>query len=100
MLFIQYVTQPNYPQYPLGYFPEELFEEEVPLQFIKVFQEDLKDLSDLIDKRNARIELPYTFLNPRNVDNSVALWDILATGLATQSDAYEKSLAQVMTNFI
>lgn len=67
------VTELNYPQYPLGCFPEEWFEEEVPCQFIKDFQKDIEDLSHLIDKRNARLELPYTFLNPKNVDNSVAL---------------------------
>ncbi|XP_031417819.1 hydroperoxide isomerase ALOXE3-like [Clupea harengus] len=59
--------------YPLGYFPEEWFEEEVPCKLIKKFQVDLKSLSDLIKKRNATLELPYTYLDPENVDNSVAI---------------------------
>ena len=61
------------PQYALGYFPEEWFDEEVPCKLMKKFQEDLKSLSDLIKKRNAKLELPYTFLDPDYVDNSVAI---------------------------
>ena len=63
----------NCPQYPLGSFHEEWFEEEVPCKLMKKFKEDLKSLSDLIKKRNAKLELPYTFLDPENVDNSVAI---------------------------
>ena len=37
------------------------------------FKEDLKSLSGLIKKRNAKLELPYTFLDPDYVDNSVAI---------------------------
>ena len=63
----------NCPQYPLGSFHEECFEEEVPCKLMTKFKEDLKSLSGLIKKRNAKLELPYTFLDPDYVDNSVAI---------------------------
>ncbi|XP_062398085.1 hydroperoxide isomerase ALOXE3-like [Sardina pilchardus] len=60
-------------QYPLGSFPEDLFDEEVPCKLIADFQKDLRELSDLIEKRNETLEFPYTYLSPQNVENSVAI---------------------------
>lgn len=60
-------------QYKLGHFPEEWFREEVPHQLIADFQKDLESLSDIIEERNASLQLPYTYLSPENVDNSVAI---------------------------
>ncbi|XP_063064320.1 hydroperoxide isomerase ALOXE3-like [Engraulis encrasicolus] len=60
-------------RYPLGYFPENLFHEDVPLKVIADFQNDLKELSKVIKKRNKTLVLPYTYLEPKNVDNSVAI---------------------------
>ncbi|XP_036430857.1 polyunsaturated fatty acid lipoxygenase ALOX15B-like isoform X1 [Colossoma macropomum] len=57
--------------YPLGYYPEELFIEAVPLQKIEQFRKDLKALEGEIEARNKNLELPYDYLNPMNVDNSV-----------------------------
>ncbi|XP_067223192.1 hydroperoxide isomerase ALOXE3-like [Chanodichthys erythropterus] len=59
--------------YPLGHFPENLYDEDVPCKLIEEFQKDLRELSDLIEERNKKLELPYTYLNPKNVDNSVAI---------------------------
>ncbi|XP_062396206.1 polyunsaturated fatty acid lipoxygenase ALOX15B-like [Sardina pilchardus] len=58
---------------PLGYFPEEWFGEEVPRKLIKNFQKDLHVFSDHIEKRNAKLKLPYTYLNPKNIKNSVSI---------------------------
>ncbi|XP_063055329.1 polyunsaturated fatty acid lipoxygenase ALOX15B-like [Engraulis encrasicolus] len=60
-------------RHPLGYLPEDLFHEDVPLRVIADFQSDLKELSELIEKRNKPLVLPYTYLDPKNVDNSVAI---------------------------
>ncbi|XP_051717027.1 hydroperoxide isomerase ALOXE3-like [Ctenopharyngodon idella] len=60
-------------RYPLGHFPETLFDEDVPCKLMEDFQKDLKKLSELIEERNKKLELPYTYLNPKNVDNSVAI---------------------------
>ncbi|XP_030644124.1 hydroperoxide isomerase ALOXE3-like [Chanos chanos] len=58
---------------PLGYYPEELFIEKTPLEMMDKFQKELKFLSDEIEKRNQHLPLPYIYLNPKEVDNSVAV---------------------------
>lgn len=60
-------------QYLIGYFPEDLFVEEVPLKLIEDFQKDLKELSAVIEERNKKLELPYIYLSPENVENSVSI---------------------------
>lgn len=60
-------------QYLIGHFPEDLFIGEVPRKFIEDFQKDLKELSTVIKERNAKLEFPYTYLSPENVENSVAI---------------------------
>ncbi|XP_030644128.1 hydroperoxide isomerase ALOXE3-like [Chanos chanos] len=60
-------------RYPLGYYPEELFNEKTPLKMIDKFQEDLMSLSKEIDKRNRDLPLPYIYLDPKQLDNSIAI---------------------------
>ncbi|XP_037393721.1 hydroperoxide isomerase ALOXE3-like [Pygocentrus nattereri] len=67
------LSQGSSDRYPLGHYPEELFSEEVPLKLIAQFKNDLQDLEKKIDARNKKLDLPYTYLNPRNVENSVAI---------------------------
>lgn len=73
MAVLTLLSQDSADHYPLGHFPENLYDEEVPCKLIEDFQKDLRELSDLIEKRNKKLELPYTYLNPKNVDNSVAI---------------------------
>ncbi|CAK6984721.1 polyunsaturated fatty acid lipoxygenase ALOX15B-like [Scomber scombrus] len=62
---------------PLGHYSEEHFTEEIDHKWIWGFQEDLKGLSIDIKKRNkdltSRRMIPYTYLDPEKVENSVAL---------------------------
>ena len=60
-------------QHALGAFPDELFDEEVPCNAITEFQKDLKTLEASIEQRNATIALPYFYLIPKMVENSVAI---------------------------
>ncbi|XP_044025322.1 hydroperoxide isomerase ALOXE3-like isoform X2 [Siniperca chuatsi] len=55
---------------PLGTYPEQRFES-AALQMIKDFQAELSSLSVVITKRNSELELPYDYLNPKEIDNSV-----------------------------
>nr|XP_024655336.1 arachidonate 15-lipoxygenase B-like [Maylandia zebra] len=57
----------------LGQYPEMRFTEEFPLQKITDFQEELKKLSADIKARNSRLDLPYIYLDPDVVENSVSL---------------------------
>uniref|UniRef100_A0A3Q2FNA9 Arachidonate 15-lipoxygenase B-like n=1 Tax=Cyprinodon variegatus TaxID=28743 RepID=A0A3Q2FNA9_CYPVA len=57
----------------LGNYPEQRFVEDTPLQEIKRFKEQLKKLSQAINERNKHLDLPYTYLDPKVVENSVSL---------------------------
>ncbi|XP_076843097.1 hydroperoxide isomerase ALOXE3-like isoform X2 [Brachyhypopomus gauderio] len=59
--------------YPLGYYPEELFDDSGPRQAFADFKTDLDRLTAKFEKRNQNLNLPYTYLSPQNVDNSVAI---------------------------
>uniref|UniRef100_UPI0037E875C4 polyunsaturated fatty acid lipoxygenase ALOX15B-like n=1 Tax=Semicossyphus pulcher TaxID=241346 RepID=UPI0037E875C4 len=57
----------------LGVYPEEHFFEEVPCKLIRDFQGELEVLSTLIKNRNKGLDIPYTYMDPAVVENSVAI---------------------------
>ncbi|KAI9525624.1 hypothetical protein NQZ68_006173 [Dissostichus eleginoides] len=57
----------------LGVYPEEHFCEEVPCKLISNFQGELEILSTVIKTRNKGLEVPYTYMDPALVENSVAI---------------------------
>ncbi|XP_075947439.1 polyunsaturated fatty acid lipoxygenase ALOX15B-like isoform X2 [Anarhichas minor] len=57
----------------LGQYPEEHFSEKMPCKLIKHFQGELQVLSAIINARNNILEVPYTYLDPKVVENSVAI---------------------------
>ncbi|XP_060883484.1 polyunsaturated fatty acid lipoxygenase ALOX15B-like [Labrus mixtus] len=58
---------------PLGKYPDEHFFEKIPCKLIKEFQGDLEKLSEVITIRNKNLNVPYTYMNPTVVENSVAI---------------------------
>ncbi|XP_054897603.1 arachidonate 12-lipoxygenase, 12R-type-like [Poeciliopsis prolifica] len=58
---------------PLGQYPEDHFSEKTPRQMIENFQKELVALSAAIKERNKALEVPYTYLDPEGVENSVAI---------------------------
>ncbi|XP_037620707.1 arachidonate 12-lipoxygenase, 12R-type-like [Sebastes umbrosus] len=58
---------------PLGHCPEEHFSEETAVDMMREFQGQLKVLSAVIKVRNQKLEVPYTYLDPEEVENSVAI---------------------------
>uniref|UniRef100_A0A8C4ERN3 Uncharacterized protein n=1 Tax=Dicentrarchus labrax TaxID=13489 RepID=A0A8C4ERN3_DICLA len=58
---------------PLGTYPEERFDESAPKQIIKEFQAELSCLSEAITERNSQLEVPYTYLNPAQMENSITI---------------------------
>ncbi|XP_063757830.1 polyunsaturated fatty acid lipoxygenase ALOX15B-like isoform X2 [Eleginops maclovinus] len=58
---------------PLGIYPEQSFAEPAALQMIKDFQAELSSLSVAITKRNSKLELPFNYLNPKEIENSPAI---------------------------
>uniref|UniRef100_A0A8D0HKE0 Lipoxygenase domain-containing protein n=1 Tax=Sphenodon punctatus TaxID=8508 RepID=A0A8D0HKE0_SPHPU len=58
---------------PLGCYPDEHFVEEVPKQLIVGFQEHLAEIFQEIEERNKSLPLAYTYLDPRNIENSISI---------------------------
>lgn len=57
----------------LGEYPDELFTEKTPLQSIKKFQDQLSEISKSIQERNKTMLLPYPYLDPNQIENSVSI---------------------------
>ncbi|KAM9355673.1 hydroperoxide isomerase ALOXE3-like [Pholidichthys leucotaenia] len=57
----------------LGDYPEERFDEPILKQMIKEFQAELSYLSKAIAARNSKLDLPYTYLDPKEIENSVTI---------------------------
>ncbi|KAM6930925.1 polyunsaturated fatty acid lipoxygenase ALOX15B-like [Xenentodon cancila] len=57
----------------LGNYPDKQFTEECSRLKIRTFQRDLKELSTKIQDRNKNLALPYTYLDPVMVENSVSV---------------------------
>ncbi|CAJ1052383.1 hydroperoxide isomerase ALOXE3-like [Xyrichtys novacula] len=57
----------------LGQYPEEHFCEDVPCKLISEFQGELEILSTVINTRNKSLEVPYTYMDPTVLENSVAI---------------------------
>ncbi|XP_024658423.2 arachidonate 12-lipoxygenase, 12R-type [Maylandia zebra] len=58
---------------PLGQYPEDHFTEEIPRKILKDFQTELEILSGVIKARNKHLNVPYTYMDPAVVENSVAI---------------------------
>ncbi|XP_077602809.1 polyunsaturated fatty acid lipoxygenase ALOX15B isoform X3 [Crocuta crocuta] len=58
---------------PLGTYPDEHFTEEAPRRSIAAFQSRLAQISKDIRKRNMELALPYTYLDPPLIENSVSI---------------------------
>ena len=58
----------------LGDFSEGLFAEDAPLKAISRFQENLKGISAAIRERNKELDIPYEYLLPERIPNSIAVW--------------------------
>ncbi|XP_037230575.1 polyunsaturated fatty acid lipoxygenase ALOX15B-like, partial [Falco rusticolus] len=58
---------------PLGCYPEQHFTEAPPRRLIRAFRRRLAAISRRIRHRNAGLALPYPYLDPPAVENSVAI---------------------------
>ncbi|XP_036444291.1 polyunsaturated fatty acid lipoxygenase ALOX15B-like isoform X2 [Colossoma macropomum] len=67
------LSKKSFDHYPLGVYTEDLFGDDEARRHISEFQEDLRKLTSEIDARNSDLKMPYDYLKPANVDNSVAL---------------------------
>ncbi|XP_030261043.1 hydroperoxide isomerase ALOXE3-like [Sparus aurata] len=58
---------------PFGTYPEERFDEPALKQMIKEFQAELSFLTEEIAARNSQLEIPYTYLIPNQMENSITI---------------------------
>ncbi|KAM6941512.1 arachidonate 12-lipoxygenase, 12R-type-like [Lycodopsis pacificus] len=58
---------------PVGQYPAEHFREKIPCKLMEDFQGELQVLSAVINVRNKSLAVPYTYLDPMAVENSVAI---------------------------
>ncbi|XP_074482884.1 arachidonate 12-lipoxygenase, 12R-type-like [Sebastes fasciatus] len=67
------LSKPSSDYVPLGQYLDDHFSEEIPCQLIRAFQGELQVLSAHINIRNKNLEVPYTYMDPAEVENSVAI---------------------------
>uniref|UniRef100_A0A3Q3JZ69 Lipoxygenase domain-containing protein n=1 Tax=Monopterus albus TaxID=43700 RepID=A0A3Q3JZ69_MONAL len=58
---------------PLGQYQEDHFTEDIPRMLIKCFQAELEVLNAVIKARNNGLKVPYTYMDPVKVENSIAI---------------------------
>ncbi|XP_025776082.1 LOW QUALITY PROTEIN: hydroperoxide isomerase ALOXE3-like [Puma concolor] len=63
----------NSGQRPLGTYPDQHFTEEAPRRSIAAFQNRLAQISQEIRERNQGLVLPYAYLDPPVIENSVSI---------------------------
>ena len=57
----------------MGYYPLDMFSEETPQRLIKRFQKDLDSIAGDIQQRNKDLDVPYTYMLPGKIPNSITI---------------------------
>ncbi|XP_056439844.1 polyunsaturated fatty acid lipoxygenase ALOX15B-like [Gadus chalcogrammus] len=73
MSIMYLLSKPSSDFVPFGHYPEEYFSEVVPRQQMHLFKGELGLLNSKIEARNLGLKIPYTFLDPVLLENSVAI---------------------------
>ena len=60
-------------QVPLCHYREAVFKQDAHRRLVEEVQAQLKAISDDITERNSQLELPYPYLCPARIENSVAI---------------------------
>ncbi|XP_026213280.1 hydroperoxide isomerase ALOXE3 isoform X2 [Anabas testudineus] len=67
------LSQPAVDFVPLCHYREPVFRDGAHRRLVEEVQAELEVISNDISKRNSQLELPYPYLCPRRIDNSVAI---------------------------
>ncbi|KAJ7996234.1 hypothetical protein DPEC_G00234960 [Dallia pectoralis] len=67
------LSQPAADYVPLCQYREAVFSSGIPQRLVKQVQAELRLISDEITERNRKLELPYTYMSPDRIENSVAI---------------------------
>uniref|UniRef100_A0A672SRG6 Hydroperoxide isomerase ALOXE3-like n=1 Tax=Sinocyclocheilus grahami TaxID=75366 RepID=A0A672SRG6_SINGR len=67
------LSKPSSDLVPLGQYPEDYFCQMAPQKKIRDFQAELSFFSESINDRNKGLQVPYTYMCPDNISNSVSI---------------------------
>uniref|UniRef100_A0A673I115 Hydroperoxide isomerase ALOXE3-like n=1 Tax=Sinocyclocheilus rhinocerous TaxID=307959 RepID=A0A673I115_9TELE len=67
------LSKPSSDLVPLGQYPEDYFCQMAPQKRIRDFQAELSFFSESINDRNKGLQVPYTYMCPDNISNSVSI---------------------------
>ncbi|XP_035522311.1 polyunsaturated fatty acid lipoxygenase ALOX15B [Morone saxatilis] len=67
------LSQPATNFVPLCHYKEAVFRDDAHRRLVEKVQAELKAISDDITERNSQLELPYPYLCPEGIENSVAI---------------------------
>ncbi|KAK1331584.1 hypothetical protein QTO34_009541 [Cnephaeus nilssonii] len=73
MLFVRQVSRKQPDMVPLGYHTEEYFSGPEPKAVLRQFQADLDNLEREIMARNEQLDIPYEYLKPSCLENSITI---------------------------
>ncbi|MBN3320422.1 LX15B lipoxygenase, partial [Atractosteus spatula] len=74
LITLSLLSQPARDYIPLGEYPKErLFRDGAPRRLMDALRKELQELRQQIEDRNASLELPYPYLSPDRIENSVAI---------------------------
>lgn len=59
----------------LGHYPAKRFTETAPNREIIRFQKELEAIAGDIEVRNTKLDVPYTYMLPGRIPNSITIWD-------------------------
>uniref|UniRef100_A0A8C7D149 Arachidonate 12-lipoxygenase, 12S-type-like n=1 Tax=Oncorhynchus kisutch TaxID=8019 RepID=A0A8C7D149_ONCKI len=73
MAITWHLGRPQPDAVPLGQYPEQYFTEPQAQEVIDRFRKELKDIEEHILSQNQGLELPYLFLLPSRIENSITI---------------------------
>ncbi|XP_023685044.2 polyunsaturated fatty acid lipoxygenase ALOX15B [Paramormyrops kingsleyae] len=73
LITLSLLSQPGADFIPLCQYREEHFSSDAPRRLVEALQRKLKSLSAEIADRNSQLELPYPYLSPDRIENSVTI---------------------------
>ncbi|XP_015227315.1 PREDICTED: hydroperoxide isomerase ALOXE3-like [Cyprinodon variegatus] len=73
LMALTMLSQPGVDFIPLSHYRETIFRVDAHHRLVEKVQAELKAINDDITERNRHLELPYTYLCPSSIENSVAI---------------------------
>uniref|UniRef100_A0A3Q2U365 Zgc:152891 n=1 Tax=Fundulus heteroclitus TaxID=8078 RepID=A0A3Q2U365_FUNHE len=73
LMTLKMLSQPGVDFIPLCHYREAIFRAGAHRKLVEEVQAELKAINDDITERNSHLELPYTYLSPSGIENSVAI---------------------------